>query len=171
MNAMSQRRRQRTPQRQQGAALMEVLMSMVVVALWLLASAGMQVGMLKLQKSAEFRIKAIALATELGERMEANAAGARAGSYSLAAGAATPQPTDCAATPCTPTQLAQYDLAQWAGRVSSSLKGNEISVVKDASSTLASYSISISWQEPRGAQTYSTSGTTETMTYTTVKVL
>jgi type IV pilus assembly protein PilV len=169
MKALARHRILVSRRHQSGIALMEVLISMFIVALWLLASAGMQMG--KLQKSAEFRIKAIALATELGERMEANTTAARAGSYALAAGATLGAATNCDTTACTPTQLAEYDLRQWSDRVSSTLKVDEFSVVKDAAATLAEYTIRISWKEPRGAQTYSTTGTTETMTYTTVKVL
>ena len=157
--------------RQQGIAMIEVLVSMLIIAMWLLSSAGMQAGMFKLQKSADYRLKAIALATELGERMEANSAAAKAGSYALAADAAVTAPSNCAQVACSPANLARYDLKQWSDRVSSALIVDAVTVTQDTTAAQPTYNISISWKEPRGKQTYSATGSTETATYTTVKVL
>ena len=156
---------------QQGIAMIEVLVSMLIIAMWLLASAGIQVGMFKLQKSADYRLKAIALATELGERMEANGVEAKAGSYGLAAGATVTAPSDCAQVACSKSDLAKYDLKQWSDRVSSALIVDKVTVTHDTTAAQATYSIRISWKEPRGRQTYSATGSTETATYTTIKVL
>ena len=157
--------------RQHGIAMIEVLVSMLIIAMWLLASAGMQVGMFKLQKSADYRLKAIALATELGERMEANGVEAKAGSYGLAADATVTAPNDCAQVACSKADLAKYDLKQWSDRVSSVLIVDTVTVTLDTTATQPTYSITISWKEPRGRQNYSATGTTETATYTTIKVL
>ena len=156
---------------QRGIAMIEVLVSMLIIAMWLLASAGMQVGMFKLHKSADYRLKAIALATELGERMEANGVEAKAGSYALAAGATVTAPSDCAQVACSKADLAKYDLKQWSDRVSSALIVDTVTVTLDTTAAQKTYSISISWKEPRGRQTYSATGATETATYTTIKVL
>lgn len=156
---------------QRGIAMIEVLVSMLIIAMWLLASAGMQVGMFKLQKSADYRLKAIALATELGERMEANGVEAQAGSYALAAGATVTAPSDCAQVACSKADLAKYDLKQWSDRVSSAMIVDTVTVTLDTTAAQKTYSISISWKEPRGRQTYSATGATETATYTTIKVL
>ena len=156
---------------QRGIAMIEVLVSMLIIAMWLLASAGMQVGMFKLHKSADYRLKAIALATELGERMEANIDKvAPHGRYALAAGATVTAPSDCAQVACSKADLAKYDLKQWSDRVSSALIVDTVTVTQDTAAPLT-YSISISWKEPRGRQTYSATGATETATYTTIKVL
>lgn len=156
---------------QRGIAMIEVLVSMLIIAMWLLASAGMQVGMFKLQKSADYRLKAIALATELGERMEANGVEAQAGSYALAAGATVTAPSDCAQVACSKADLAKYDLKQWSDRVASAMIVDTVTVTLDTTAAQKTYSISISWKEPRGRQTYSATGATETATYTTIKVL
>ena len=157
---------------QRGIAMIEVLVSMLIIAMWLLASAGMQVGMFKLHKSADYRLKAIALATELGERMEANIDKvAPRGRYALAAGATVTAPSDCAQVACSSADLAKYDLKQWSDRVSSALIVDTVTVTLDATAAQKTYSISISWKEPRGRQAYSATGATETATYTTIKVL
>ena len=156
---------------QQGIAMIEVLVSMLIIAMWLLASAGIQVGMFKLQKSADYRLKAIALATELGERMEANSDEAKAGRYALEDDETVTAPSDCAKVACSPANLAKYDLKQWSDRVSSALIVDKVTVTHDTTAAQATYSIRISWKEPRGRQTYSATGSTETATYTTIKVL
>lgn len=160
-----------------GIAMIEVLVSMLIVALWLLASAGMQAGMFKLQKSAEFRLRAIELVTELGERMEANSVAAKDGRYALAAGATIGTASNCAAVACSGPDLAQYDLQQWSDRVTNQnlLLVDTFSVVYDDTEP-RSYVISIAWKEPRGRQSYATgdttdaSGATETARYTAIKV-
>jgi type IV pilus assembly protein PilV len=167
-------RRNAQPRRQtgqQGLAMIEVLVSMLIIAMWLLASAGMQVGMFKLQKSADFRLRAIVLATELGERMEANSTAAKNGGYVLSAGATVNAPIDCAKAACSPADLASYDLQQWSARVRSALIVETFTVTKVTTAALATYNIHISWKEPRGRQTYSTSGTTESASYVTIKVV
>jgi type IV pilus assembly protein PilV len=157
--------------------MIEVLIGMLLIALWMLSSAGLQVGALKFQKSAESRLTAIALASELGERMEANYAGARAGSYALAAtDAATAAGADCTTTSCAPDALAAFDLAQWTTRAVSALKLTQVSIV-DATPAggVTTYTISISWDEQRGRQTYADAASappkTETMSYVTTKVV
>ena len=158
-------------------AMLEVLIGMLLIALWMLASAGLQLGALKFQKSAESRLTAIALASELGERMEANYLGARDGRYALATtGDVSPAGADCAATTCQPDALAVFDLNQWTARVVSALKQGEVSVVEAAAAGgITTYTISVSWEEPRGRQTYADAGNsaprTETMSYVTTKVV
>jgi len=150
---------------------MKVLVSMLTVAMWLLANAGLQAGMFKLQKGAQFRTSAVMLATELGERMEANSAQARIGAYALAKGAAASSAKDCTGAACSAAELAQYDLKQWQDRAKSTLLLEGVTVTWDAAAAVPTYRIRIAWQEPRGRQTYASAGTTETMSYSSVKVL
>jgi type IV pilus assembly protein PilV len=164
-------RKTHAPARERGVAMMEVLVSMLVIALWLLGSAGMQAGMFKLQKSAGSRLTAMALATELSESMQANLGGAKAGSYALAADATLSGETDCTAQHCSSTDLAAYDLRTWKSRVTSNLSTGAANVAYSTASGLPTYTITISWAEPRGRQTYSSAGNTETATFVITKVL
>jgi type IV pilus assembly protein PilV len=161
----------RRSSRARGVALVEVLVSLLVIALWLLGSAGMQAGMFKLQKSAGFRLQAMALATELSERMQANAAGAQAGSYAMAANATPSSQTDCTTVHCNAASLAAFDLQQWRARVTGSMDISAVSVTRDTTATLPTYVISISWREPRGRQTYSSAGDTEVASFVITKVV
>lgn len=158
---------------QSGIALIEALIAMLLIALWMLATAGLQINSFKFQKSAGNRFQAVVLTGELSELMEANRGGANAGAYALAS---TSMPvsasSDCAATYCSPAQLAAFDLAQWSGRVALALPLNQLSVVSGVGpGGLVSYTITISWNETRGSQTYATSGTTETLSYVMTKVV
>lgn len=171
-------RTHRTRRSAQGVALFEVLIGMVLIAAWLLSNAGLQLGALKFQKSAEARLVAVGLSSELAERMEGNLRGANAGNYSLAS---TTVPvtmgSDCASVVCQPGDLATYDLAQWSARAATALALTDLSVV-DITPTggVTTYQINISWKERRGRQTYaadsrSAGERTETMSYVTSKAL
>lgn len=157
----------------QGVAMIEVLIGMLVIALWLLSSAGLQASSLKFQKGAQSRLTALALAVELSERMEANAAGARSGDYEVSiTDTATTTTNDCETSACSPTALANYDLAQWTTRLTQSmiLKAATVATVSGASVT--TYTITIAWDEPRGRQTYADkTSKTERMSFTTTKVI
>ncbi len=156
-----------------GIATIEALIGMLLIALWLLATAGLQLNAFKLQKSAGNRFLAISLVGELTESIDANRAGANAGHYALAATAAvTTATTDCGTVHCTPGQLASFDLAQWTARVAATLPMKEVSVVAGTgSSGLVTYTINISWDEPRGRQAYASAGNTETLSYVLTKIV
>lgn len=161
---------------QSGVALLEVLIAMLVIAVWMLSNAGLQLGALKFQKSAESRLRAVTLASEIAERMEANPRGAQSGYYALdATSSATSASTNCASLSCSPQQLAAFDLAQWTGLAASTIDLVETRIDSVAAAGGATaYQISLSWKEPRGRQRYAGStGTesTETMTYVATKVV
>lgn len=153
--------------------MIEVLIAMFLIAMWMLASAGTQISSLKFQKSADNRARAIALAGELSERMEANLAAAKSGSYALAStGSVVAMTTDCTAIYCTPTQMAAFDLAQWTGRVATTLPLIDLNVAQGMSASgLVTYTITLNWSERRGRQTYAQTGDTETLSYVLVKTV
>lgn len=162
-----------------GVSMIEVLVALLLTALWLLANAGLQVGAMKFQSGAASRYSAIALASELSERMEVNAKGAIEGRYALAeTGSAYAVQIDCFAVACTPAQIAAYDLAQWTERALAEIKQlKSVSVVDNTpAGGLATYTITIRWSEPRGRQSYEASADpaapgTETMSYVSTKVI
>lgn len=102
--------------RARGFTLVEVLITIVVTAIGLLTVAGLQAASKRVSYESAQRTAAIALAQDMVERIRANP-GARA-SYltaSLANQDATSATlgTDCAATTCTSTELAAYDVYLW----------------------------------------------------------
>ena len=94
--------------------MLEVLVSLVLIAITLLGQAGLQASALKLNKGATLRMQAVLLADELAERIENNKTAAIAGSY-VVANSSTPAAvgTNCLTNFCMPTELATYDLAVW----------------------------------------------------------
>jgi len=115
----------RAMQRHRGATLIEVLVSILIVTLGLLALAGLMASSSRLAKTSEYRAVATALAGDLADRMRANRPGADAGNYNLASTAvltSAPSSASCAtATACTAAELAGVDMAQWKRSIYNSL--------------------------------------------------
>jgi type IV pilus assembly protein PilV len=115
---------------QQGSTLIEVLVSLVVLAGGLLGMSGLQTVSLKNNQSAYARTQATMFANDMAERMRANLAGLDAGNYNNAAGAATA----ACFTPagCTPQQMAQQDILDWSAAITAFLPGAASVVCRDA---------------------------------------
>ena len=161
---------------QRGFSMLEVLVSLMLIAIAMLGQAGMQANALKFSKGASFRMQAVMLGIELGERMEANKTGATAGSYVIATATSTVSTagTDCGTASCDATALAAYDLAQWTTRVSAILPSGTWQVTQSVAGNPSTYAIVLTWQDRRsdaGRTTYSTTGTSETLSLTTTKVV
>jgi len=149
---------------QRGFSMLEILITLFLLTMWLLASAGVQSSSLQYTKGAAFRTQAVYLATEIGERMQANKTAAIAGSYAYGGGTVT-SGTDCMAALCTPTALASFDLAEWSARVNATLPNATISITGAASNPI-NYTIVVGWSDRRSDRTYSTSGSAELFSYT-----
>lgn len=108
--------------RQAGFTMLEVLISMVIIAFGLLGVAGLQAFALKNNQSATFRSTATMLAADMADRVRANVGGAIDGAYNApgldAYGTAVAACTDAG---CTTGQLAQNDLFEWQRRILLSL--------------------------------------------------
>jgi type IV pilus assembly protein PilV len=158
---------------QAGAAMIDALIAMVLISMWMLATAGLQLNSFKFQKGASHRFTAIALASELAERMEANKKGAQSGKYVLPARkTATNSSSDCNKRHCTPAELASFDFEEWTSRVVKSLPLNQVGVTSSTGANgLITYTIRLSWNERRGNQTYESAGNSETMTFELIKMV
>jgi len=95
--------------KEDGFSLLEVLISVLVLAVGLLGLAGLQTTVIKYNHSAYLRSIAVYQAENIIDRMRANKAGVSAGNYNSASG--IPSNPNC--TVCTPSQLALRDLYQW----------------------------------------------------------
>lgn len=161
---------------QGGFSMLEVLISLLLIALAMLGQAGLQANALKMSKGASFRLQAIQLANEITERMEANKTGTIAGNYDVATAATTASTasTDCATAACNSSALASYDLAQWTSRIVSTLPSGSWQLTRPVTGNPTTYQVVLSWQDRRAdgtATTYSTTGTTETQSLTMTKVV
>jgi type IV pilus assembly protein PilV len=153
--------------------MLEVLIALLVVSMALLGQARLAAGSLRLSKGAGNRMQAVLLSAELAERMENNRDAARAGAYVQSAGS-TPATmlVDCSSYPCSATELASFDLAQWEARAAAVLPGATWELDQDATDS-SRYTIILTWQErvDKGRITYASSGSTETLALTTIKEL
>jgi type IV pilus assembly protein PilV len=126
--------------------MLEILISLVIIAVAMLGAAGIQLNVLRLNKGSQSRTQAIFLASDIAERMEANKAAAVAGNYSqtLTSTSAT-APTDCSATACTSANLAAWDLSQWGQTISTALPQASWSITTPTVANPITYTILIKW--------------------------
>lgn len=125
--------------RQRGATLIEILVSVLVIAFGVLAMAAVQSNSVKFHKTTEYRATATLLAADIADRMRANALGTSSGNYAWASGTKTyaalttttvGSPISCGTVnaagslqPCTAQQIATNDLVDWRNRLRLSLPG------------------------------------------------
>jgi type IV pilus assembly protein PilV len=159
--------------RQAGFSMLEVMVALLLVSMALLGQARLAAGSLRLAKGASNRMQAVLLSAELGERMENNRDAARAGAYVQSAGSTTTMQVDCSSFPCSASELASFDLAQWEARAAAVLPGATWELDQDGTDT-SRYTIILTWQErvdKADRITSASSGTTETLSLTTIKEL
>lgn len=169
------------PVRERGFSMIEVLISLVLIAVAMLGAANLQLQALKLAKGASFRVHAVTLAMEIGERMEANRSGAVAGSYvTLTSGGSCPTSPcttartvakDCITSACDAAELATADLGSWEASLLTRLPSANWTIANTTPGNPSTYTVVVSWQDRRDSSTYSTTGTTETFSYTSVKTV
>lgn len=138
---------------------MEVLVTVLILAIGLLGLASLQLNALRNNTSAQERSQATVLAYEIADRMRSNRVSARAGTYDIGLGVAAGTPTDCAAAACSPAQLAGFDTAQWKDDVARLLPAGDAAVGTDAGGVVT---ITIQWLDDRA------SNATVTFTMSTV---
>jgi type IV pilus assembly protein PilV len=152
--AVSQRRRM------QGVSLIEVLVSIVIASIALLALAGVNAAALRYTKMSQYRATATQLAADMGERMRANKgtsaanSGIFGGAYDFttdfagqADAASLPaQLCNTAASSCTVAEIAALDLAQWRILVRNQLP--EGSVFLQTQAAQVAVNLWVIWRDP-----------------------
>jgi type IV pilus assembly protein PilV len=156
---------------QDGFSLVEVLVTILVIALGLLGNASLLMRASKVNQGGVFRTHAVTYSQEIAERMEANPTGSRAGNYTVASGATVTSGFNCVTTLCSAANLATYDLATWQAAVRAALPGSNLVVTQTSAvgANPAVYTIQVNWTEQRESVTYASAGTTETFSYVTTK--
>jgi type IV pilus assembly protein PilV len=133
--------------KQQGFTLIEVLVTMVIMAVGLLGLAGLQVTSLRNTESAYQRSQASLLANDILDRMRANSTGVGSGDYNDIDTTAPLSATDCGANVCTPTQMATYDDSDWHAQIASLLPSGTGSVTGNGANSV--FTITITWDDNR----------------------
>lgn len=149
--------------RSAGFTLTEVLVALLVLSIGLLGVGKLVLFSSRSNDSAYLRSQATELAYSVLDDMRANRQTALNAGYDIAAAnsAANPGVQCTAAAPCTTgTQLAQYDLYQWATRlVALGPSGNgsiKTNAVTDPTSGTTSYTavITVTWDDTVARQTF-----------------
>ncbi|PHS27146.1 MAG: type IV pilus modification protein PilV [Methylophaga sp.] len=125
-----------------GFTLIEVLITVVILALGLLGLAGLQINSLRDNLRAEHRGKAVQLAYDMADRMRSNIVGLN--DYTDAPA----ENTNCIAVPivgCTAQQQAGHDRFEWERAIANSLPLGE----GDVSEAADVYSITVAWDDDR----------------------
>lgn len=122
-----------------GFTLLEVLVSVLILAVGLLGMAGLQVTGLRSAHSAYLRTQASLLAYDIADSMRANRVNALAGEYAIAFGGAAPAGT-----------TRDADLARWLAEIAAELPGGEGEIVAGVGTV---YSITVRWNDRDAALT------------------
>lgn len=139
--------------RQQGFSLIEVLLAVVVLAIGLLAGSRMQMLGLNYTQGGMIRSHATLAANDILDRIRLNREYAvdNAGYDNFDTDGTIPAATSCISTGCTPAQIAQTDLREWAGYFA---KGDETGIstpLMNATGTITrngpTFTVVIRWSE------------------------
>lgn len=147
--------------------MLEILITLVIVAIALLGTAGLQINAMRVNKGGQFRTQAIFLASDMAERMEANKTEAVLGTYAVAAtSAVSVAATNCAAAACNSAGLATWDISQWGTAISNVLPQPSWSITQTVAGNPSTYSIVISWTDRSNVKTVASGGIVDTYTAT-----
>ena len=126
---------------QKGSSLLEILISLLVIAVGLLGLSVMQTVSLKNINNSHFRSLATVYAYDMAERMRSNQAGVTAGNYdNITAPGAN---TSCAGAICTAAEIATLDGFQWNQQIASELPSGTGTVTESSDV----YTITVTWEE------------------------
>ena len=136
--------------KQHGLSMIEILVTLTIVAFALLGLLGLQARALSYQKDSFDRKAAAELVSNLAERMRANHLGFGDGNYDndFDDGALTPSVTAC--SPCDPAQLAIKDIDQWRVDLRRRIAGGA-SYIQWNLATPESVVVTVAWPEPQSA--------------------
>jgi len=124
-----------------GFSLVEVLVSIVVLAIGVIGAAGMQLTALRTSQYSGQHSSALELAAELADRMRSNDEQMRQAdegnvflglNYEAADGAPAAPSADCFANACNSHELAEFDLYEWLQQLRSRLPGAHVVVCRDS---------------------------------------
>ena len=153
---------------QHGFSMLEILITLALIAIALLGTAGMQVLAMKSNKGAHFRTQAVFLSSDIAERMEANKLAAMAGAYVVTGtSAVAAAAADCSQAACSSTNLASYDINQWETAIAGLLPQASWSVTQTGTGDPSTYNIVISWTDRSSDKT----SHGETFSYTATRTI
>jgi len=142
----NQPKKMTVPRKCRGDTMIEVLVTVVILAVGVLGVAAMQVTTLQNLSSSYSASVAEIIADDFSERMRANPTAALADGY-VHSVAPTAFP-DCAANPCTMAQLANYDVGSMWGALTAVLPSATGQVTRNAGTN--TFVVTVRWDDDRG---------------------
>lgn len=139
-----------THNKQVGFGLIEILITVLVLAIGLLGVAILQTKGQRYSQSSYLRTIASYKAYEMVDRMRANMVGVAAGSYDDVSGIPTSF-TDCSQTSCISAQLAEFDRYEWNTSLASMMPSGQGSVEGSGSGSI--FTIIVRWDDERTGAT------------------
>lgn len=137
-----------TTTRHCGFSLIEVLVALVVLSIGLLGLAALQTTGLRLSHQSYQRSQAVILAYDMLDRIRANPTGKTLGTYdTVSAGTIPAGPLNkCVVDPpCNPTELANWDIANWNTTIANLLAQGTGAIQTDGATAIRT--ITINWVE------------------------
>ena len=161
---------------QHGFTLLEVLITLIIIAGALLGTAGMQAYGIKLTQGSQFRSQAVYLAVEMLERIDSNNPGAKGGNYvnDKIVGMSAAPACDTSTSACAAADLALQDMKQFETKLVAQLPSPTARITCAPAPCAANpgpwtYTVDITWVQtastPKGTKAETTVQTTETLTY------
>lgn len=145
--------------------MMEILVTLFVLAVGLLGTAGLQALALKTNQGGQLRTQAVILGLDILERIEANNPAAAQGKYAV-----SPLPAaaakDCYAAPCLPAEFATFDLVQFKNKLEAQLPSATATIVVTGTGPFV-YTVQIDWVERITKSSATSVATTATTTAST----
>ncbi|MDH3637752.1 MAG: type IV pilus modification protein PilV [Gammaproteobacteria bacterium] len=134
--------------KQGGFTLIEVLVSIVVMAIGLLGLAFLQAQGMAFNTTSYTRTQATFAAYDLMDRMRANPVAALTGAYNANAAPTTFTDCDVVGAGCDTAQLAAFDLARWFAQLQTDLGPSATADIVFTGPNL--YSITLTWTDKLG---------------------
>ncbi|QEQ98468.1 type IV pilus modification protein PilV [Neptunomonas concharum] len=125
---------------QQGATLIEILITVLVMSVGLVGMATLQFDAVKLNNDALLRTKAVNLANDMADRIRANPDAAEGGDYDFTLGATAPT---------SPADTAEQDQSDWLAALANELPSGQGSIAVSTVGNISEVNIQVCWDEDR----------------------
>lgn len=136
--------------KESGVGLIEVMVSLLVLAIGLLGVAGLQTKSLSYTQNAYYRTQATNLAYDVIDRMRANKVSAKNSGYASNYNQTHSSAGDCSSSTCSSSQIASYDLKQWKQALQDTLPSGQGEIAVSGDVAIREISVSIKFDDSRG---------------------
>ena len=132
----------------EGFTLVEVMVSIVLLATGLLGLAAQQSFSTRYDHQAHLRTQSVLLISDMIDRMRSNPAGVNGGLYTVDPIPETYTNCNLMDNNCTVQQLTDYDLVTWTTEIASILPAGTGAVAIEGIAANRNFTVSVTWQEP-----------------------